>query len=140
MIIITGLLFMTQAYGQNIKAYQWQNRILIIEASDLTNPMYMAQLNQFKNAEKELAERKILIYEIVDGRYKRTDYLGLNSDDKWNEITDTRKTVSSIPGGFRVSLVGLDGGVKRKERLLIKKETLFQLIDSMPMRRSELDH
>jgi len=35
-------------------------------------------------------------------------------------------------------LIGLDGGVKLKETEVLKKEDLFSIIDSMPMRLREI--
>ncbi|MEL6747685.1 MAG: DUF4174 domain-containing protein, partial [Pseudomonadota bacterium] len=35
-------------------------------------------------------------------------------------------------------LVGKDGGVKRRAHLPVRLETLFEVIDSMPMRREEM--
>jgi hypothetical protein len=39
---------------------------------------------------------------------------------------------------FEVKLIGLDGSVKNKETAVINPQKVFDLIDSMPMRRQEL--
>jgi hypothetical protein len=39
---------------------------------------------------------------------------------------------------FEVFLIGLDGGIKIKQTKPITLEELYQKIDAMPMRRSEL--
>ena len=41
-------------------------------------------------------------------------------------------------GEFRVILVGKDGGVKLDRNVAVRSEELFALIDSMPMRRYEM--
>ena len=42
------------------------------------------------------------------------------------------------PGGFRIVLVGKDGGIKLEQEEVLDPETLFSLIDGMPMRRNEM--
>jgi putative N-acetylmannosamine-6-phosphate epimerase len=40
--------------------------------------------------------------------------------------------------GFEVILIGKDGGVKKRKTELMTTEELFAIIDSMPMRQSEM--
>ncbi|OHX63799.1 hypothetical protein NH26_24710 [Flammeovirga pacifica] len=39
---------------------------------------------------------------------------------------------------FEVVLIGLDGGVKLRQSTILSKKALYDKIDSMPMRRAEL--
>ena len=39
---------------------------------------------------------------------------------------------------FAVMLVGKDGGVKRSEDETVEMRSIYELIDTMPMRRSEM--
>ncbi len=40
--------------------------------------------------------------------------------------------------GFEVMLIGKDGGVKKRKTTLLTPEELFDIIDAMPMRQSEM--
>ena len=40
--------------------------------------------------------------------------------------------------GFKVSLIGLDGGVKLTRKEVLEAQTLFNTIDAMPMRMAEI--
>ena len=42
------------------------------------------------------------------------------------------------PGGFKLVLVGKDGGVKLEQDAVLAPEELFAVIDRMPMRRNEM--
>ena len=48
------------------------------------------------------------------------------------------KIVTQTAKVFRVRLVGKDGGVKLDRGVPVDVQTLFALIDAMPMRRSEI--
>lgn len=39
---------------------------------------------------------------------------------------------------FSVTLIGLDGGIKLETTEILKRKELYRIIDSMPMRRSEI--
>lgn len=40
--------------------------------------------------------------------------------------------------GFEIILIGKDGGVKKRKTSLMQTDELFGIIDSMPMRQSEM--
>lgn len=50
-----------------------------------------------------------------------------------------RKKLGVAPRGFVVVLVGKDGGVKQTWREPVEPARLFALIDTMPMRRDEVE-
>ena len=63
----------------------------------------------------------------------------LNSENsKTFENHDLWDRYNQRGDSFRLILIGLDGGVKLNQRTIINRKTLFSIIDSMPMRRSEL--
>lgn len=134
--LIVGILVITNLQGQDLKKYEWKNRLLIIESPEQTNTKYIHQLEELKNLKKDLSDRKIVVIERVANNYKTTDYQSTQSDQEWRE-TESHNQNHKIEE-FKVTLIGLDGGVKLEKTEILKKEDLFGIIDAMPMRKYEL--
>ena len=122
--------------GQEIDAYQWENRILIVKTEGSESELYLTQLEELRSQEQGLAERKLLIYQ-VKGQYYRK---GLKDDGEWRIINNKRLlTISNKSNSnFEVILIGLDGGIKLRRSEVLPTNELFAIIDGMPMRRREL--
>ena len=131
-----GMLFLSNINGQRLEEFQWENRILIIETPNKSNERYQSQMNEFVNLEVDLLDRKMLIIEIVADQYKTTNYLLEQNDTEWKELESSSK--KSTIETFKVTLIGLDGSIKLEQKDILTKEELFRIIDSMPMRKSEL--
>jgi hypothetical protein len=92
-------------------------------ASDRANPNYIEQLRLFERAKAGMRERDLVLVEGVGG-----------SADA--EALRRRYSVPHDP--FRAILVGKDGGAKLSAAAPISAETLFETIDTMPMRQDEM--
>lgn len=90
----------------DLSSHRWKDRILIVEAPSPTDPDFVAQQDRFDRAEAEMRERDL----VVKPRFG-----------------------SDI---FRITLIGKDGGRKLRQTELLDLNTLFSLIDSMPMRKT----
>jgi len=137
-MLAIGLFFISNLNGQKLEEYIWKNRILIIESPNTANVRYKSQINELVNLEKGLLDRRILIIEIVENKYKTTNYLLEQNDEQWKKL-ENRGEKSKIEE-FKVTLIGLDGNVKLEKKEKLKKEELFKIIDSMPMRKHELSN
>jgi len=51
----------------------------------------------------------------------------------------TRNRFGVLSGRFQLLLIGKDGGVKLRSEQPVPTQDIFGLIDSMPMRRQEMD-
>lgn len=102
--------------------YRWKNRILVInqEMKGSQN-----QLDGFLQKTEELDDRDLLVF-VQEG-----DRLICKNAEIKPLSTDTQ----NYPG---VTLIGKDGGVKLKQDEMVDLQVIFDLIDSMPMRRSEM--
>ena len=98
--------------AQELAQYQWQHRVILL-CGDHNSEPYQKQLNILSDheLEAELAERKLILIKDSD------EHCG---DD------------------FKIMLYGLDGGVKLSSSTAVNTQEIFDLIDSMPMRRAEL--
>ncbi|MBP0437246.1 DUF4174 domain-containing protein [Tianweitania sediminis] len=114
-----------------LAAYQWKKRVLLIFGEEAE---VAQQDGRFAEQQSQANERDLVVLSIVGN---------LVADGVSRERLPT---ASALRTRFRVDenadltvvLVGKDGGEKLRETELIEPETVFDLIDSMPMRRSEM--
>ena len=99
--------------AQELAQYQWQRRVILL-CGDHNSDTYQNQLNilSAEELEAELADRKLILIK--------------DSEDHCNDED------------FKIVLYGLDGGVKLSSSTAVKAIEIFELIDSMPMRRAEI--
>lgn len=139
-IILTfiGCLLFLYAYGQNLDNHKWKDRILIVKAETEASIKYQNQIKELRNSPAAFKERKLVIYQVIGKKYELIDYD--NQETKmYGEVSNQMNLNilnKKIP--FEIILIGLDGGIKLRKSDMIRKEELFSIIDSMPMRSSEL--
>ena len=137
-ITIVVSLIITSVFSQNINDHRWQNRVLIIQTSSDTSQLYQQQFKEFKNAENAFIDRKLVIYEIVGNKVRMTDYKNDKSNRSWKVASKSVNAKFMDNVTFKITLIGLDGGIKLDQTEVLKKNELFQIIDAMPMRRFEI--
>ena len=120
-LLILVLLLVNSSFAQDITKYQWKNRVVIIFGTDYDNNKVREQHQVFEAFSNEIADREIII--LVPRKKERLKLL-------------KRLDLSNDYSGL--ILVGKDGGIKLQQRLVVRPETLFNLIDGMPMRRAEI--
>lgn len=86
------------------------------------------QLDLLKNRKKELLERDLIVFQYANGK--------LVDIDGNTESLNTKSVPYKDYNGLL--LIGKDGGVKLKKKFLVPPDEIFELIDSMPMRRTEM--
>lgn len=86
------------------------------------------QINAFEGYAAAIQERDILIFVLRNKKVFDLDGLPV----KWigRTLPDT-----SFKG---IVLIGKDGGIKLKKPFVLSAEHIFDVIDSMPMRRAEM--
>ncbi|MFT6811266.1 MAG: hypothetical protein ACJA01_004514 [Saprospiraceae bacterium] len=137
-LVILGAMICGTINGQNLKRNRWENRVLLIQASDISSEKFQDQLSEFNDSQEGLEERKLLVYQIVGDKYRIYNSPKKKSDEGWKGVEG--RSFSSLDKGeiFKVTLIGLDGGIKLERTTILKKIALFRIIDSMPMRISEM--
>ncbi|MFS4469502.1 DUF4174 domain-containing protein [Maribacter sp. 2210JD10-5] len=119
--------------SQDLESYRWKNRIILLVAPEIDNNGLESQLTEFNAKKTEMDDRVIKLFLVTPKSTYRTNmeaatlsaskvYTALNIDIDFAGII----------------LIGKDGGVKLKESFTIKVKDIFNLIDSMPMRRQEM--
>ena len=139
-LLILGLFALTKLNGQNMDSHKWNNRIIIVSKSIETSNKYQIQIQNLRSKKEELKDRKIVLYEIDNNKYRFTDFQNSSNNDSWNEISEIDLIKFKNRTDFEISLIGLDGGIKLKSNELVNTKELFDLIDSMPMRKYEMEN
>ena len=119
--------------AQSLEDYQWKNRIvLLIENSESSGEM-KEQLKKFQSSKKEMKERDLLLLLVT--------IRSVLSEDGSPTTLDREKILKQFrisPKFNGVALIGKDGGLKLKQPFLIAPQKVYDLIDSMPMRKNEM--
>jgi len=117
-------------YSQDLSDFKWKNRVVIFTDSDQKFSKAKPAMLAFKSQEKEVEERALLLLLYAQGSF-------YDDNGALLSLQSERLIKPSFEG---VILLGKDGGVKFKEPYPVKAETIFNLVDSMPMRRAEMKY
>jgi hypothetical protein len=115
-------------------------RALLVFAPALDNPQLVQQFNELKAHATELKSRSVLYVPIVPEGHNqpipgsKVPTVRLSED----ELAAMRHRFKVEPAEFLVILIGKDGGEKLNSRTPVTVVQLERLIDSMPMRKSEM--
>ncbi len=138
-LLIVALILMTSKLtGQNLDSHKWENRLILIISKTQESEVYKSQIEEFETSYKGFAERRLIIYLILPNQYKSVDYQNDKSDNNWTTSSKLFKRYADDQSDFKVILIGLDGSIKLQQNDLLTTDKLFETIDAMPMRRSEI--
>lgn len=110
---------MQTGFSQQLEDYQWKNRLLILVAKE-ENPKKNTQSKIFAKEEAALNDCELIVLHKPSGD---------------EELLSAFHIEPAFEG---VLLIGKDGGLKFKKPFLVEPETIFSIIDQMPMRRAEM--
>lgn len=105
--------------SQELSQYKWKNRLVILVSVDLESESISKQGKHFNADKKKMTEREMLL---------------LRLSPKSEEL-ETYNIAQNYEG---VLLIGKDGGLKAKYDFVVAPSVLFELVDSMPMRKAEM--
>jgi hypothetical protein len=111
---------------EKMQSLAWKNRVIVLYAPEANSKEFEQQKQILAAQTKELNERDLVVIECVGKT--------LSPEDKNYVAHHFMHDLN----GFGVWLVGKDGGTKLSETKPVSTEKFFSLIDSMPMRRSEM--
>ena len=125
--IFSGILllsFMTimipkELQGIELSQYLWKSRIILTFADDQDHPDLIRLKAEMKENECEILNRDLLHFHFS------------------NEGKTGNHTITNDQS-FRILLIGKDGGIKYESNRFVSLIQLFELIDSMPMRKDEM--
>jgi hypothetical protein len=129
------------AQPSTLRAMRDCYRPLLVFAPAMDNPQLVEQLNQLKAHAIDVKSRDLLYVPIVPEGHNqpilstKVHTASLSED----ELAAMRHHFKVEPDEFLVILIGKDGGEKLNSRTPVPVDQLKQLIDSMPMRKSEMN-
>jgi hypothetical protein len=119
--------------AQAMSGYRWKYRPVVVLAGADEDAALAEQRRIFAANRAGLAERDIVVIWVVGNKVRAE--LGPGPQLTANQL---RARFGAAETGFRVALVGKDGGTKLTRSKPLSAEVLFGTIDSMPMRRKEV--
>lgn len=123
------------ALDLDLGALRWKNRVLVVSSPSGSDPSFRLQKRDLEANADGVLERDLMILEILQQGESRVGDRLLSEKAVQHLLRD----LGVRPGLFQVLLIGKDGTVKLRSEAPVPVKDLFALIDSMPMRRREMD-
>ncbi len=124
-LVTTTLLratIMTDTSTDPLASYVWNSRVLVVTAPSEADPQLVAQ-RQIYDEGRAGADERDLVLVVAIGDSPQASAL---------------RRRFGLSGEFHVVLVGKDGSAKLASAKTVSADRLFALIDTMPMRRQEM--
>ena len=151
MILIVSILSFTTTSSSNdsvFDQYLWNNRLIVVFTPDMNSELISKQRKVFESNAPGMHERHLVLWTLNPGKspiVEPATIKGLTQDSSLmkslnpNVTKDLYQSFVTDPEQFRILLIGKDGTEKlRKNNETLSHRELFNLIDSMPMRRQEM--
>ena len=122
------------ALSMDLAGFQWKNRLLFLFAPDGNHPKFKKLQHDIAGQPYEVKDRDLVIFEILEQGASRMQ-TGVMDRQAADSVRDR---FGIAKNEFTLILVGKDGGVKLKRENYVSLATVFDLIDSMPMRQIEM--
>ncbi len=120
--------------GADLSAFRWKHRLLVIFAVAETDGAYIKLNKRLDRSARGVEDRDLIVFRIFEKSPSRIENGALSHRD----AQLLRQRFKVPPGQFSVVLVGKDGGVKMTARQSVDLQSVFDLIDRMPMRQQEM--
>lgn len=131
-LILTFLCFGSVIAGEqgmrSLSDFQWRNRLILVE--DANEPDQ--RVETLRRYAAGIDDRDIVWFVVRDQDIQS------NMEEPGRDLEqNVRKTLGEQPDNVSVILIGKDGGIKQRSRVL-DVDGIFALIDTMPMRKREM--
>ncbi len=123
------------AAADPLQVYTWENRLLLIFTPAQDDPGYLRQQRDLDQVRAGLIERDLIVFHLRPG----TEAM-IGNEKAGFMSAQIYRDYAIDPARFAVVLVGKDGSPKLIRDTAVSSETLFDLIDSMPMRQWEMQN
>ena len=123
-----------EAVDLRIDDYAWSHRPLVVFAASEDAHELAEQRKRLQGAEAALKDRDMVVIEVIGREAGTVDGQPLSDA----AVAHLVERYDPSTNAFEVLLIGKDTGVKLRRGEPVTTETLFELIDSMPMRQREM--
>ncbi len=121
-------------WGADLRVHHWKHRLLLIFAPNGTDMRLMDLEARMDARNEDMQDRDLLTFRILETGLSGRPGAPMTEADA--EVL--RRRYKAPQGRFTVILIGKDGGVKLVQEERISLQAIFDLIDTMPMRRREM--
>lgn len=141
LLLLPAILILTLAMSQAqdtpaslLESHLWEERVLLVMADTTDNAQYRQQRDILRTHPDGVQSRDLVIYDLVADTTARRDGRTLP------HLSSNRflAHLGSEGHDFTVTLIGKDGTEKHRQHEALSADTLFNLIDAMPMRQQEM--
>jgi hypothetical protein len=117
---------------------KWKNRVLLLDFPEGSGYNLSQLEKQIQRGKKNISNRDLVLFHIGDlGKTGRRYAEELSEDDRKSIRTKLKLGErSELP---LIILIGKDGGIKAAQKKDFDLVKLFKLIDTMPMRKKEME-
>lgn len=127
-------------FTSSLESLRDNTRILLVFAANSADPQFTQQLAAFKGQEGAFMERGLILVPVL-GHWSPQDSALYEANLPFSVEREQQyaRTRFKIPASsFTVVLLGRDGGEKFRAHVPVAAKALFETVDSMPMRRLEM--
>ena len=121
LLSLMAIMIPKELHGIELNQYLWKNRIILTFADDEDHSDLIKLKADMRENNCGILNRDLLHFHF-------------SNDGKTRNYTTTNDQ------SFRILLIGKDGGIKYESKRSVSLIQLFELIDSMPMRKNEMQH
>ena len=125
----------TQTLDFDLDALRWQKRVLLLFGPSKSEASLLTQKQDLASRFQEVVDRDIITLEILENGESRAGDRVLSK----NAVESIRRRLGVRSGAFQLILIGKDGAVKLRSDKPVAAQDIFKIIDSMPMRRQEME-
>ena len=133
-LIALNLCVPGEATPMDLTQFQWKNRLLFLFAPDRSHPFYDHLYSQIVEQKSEVEDRDLVVFSVL---LRGSSQMNTTAIDR-QEADSFRDRFKIPPNEFSLILIGKDGGIKLRRNDQVDLAEVFELIDSMPMRRNEM--
>lgn len=139
LVLISIALMATPAFGRDnpLSAVKGEKRVLLLFAKSRSDASLDKQIDLLRERRPELRERDLVVLRSAGNEETRAaiGYVSLPP----GAAVRLRAIYKPRRSGLTSVLIGKDGTEKARWERVVQPDELFELIDSMPMRRREIN-
>jgi hypothetical protein len=123
-----------RAVAAELSDYLWQSRPLLVFAPTDSDPRFAETMRRIDNSRCDFANRDMVLGRIVTEGTSTLDGRVVDA----NQAQRLQSEFGVNANGFSVVLIGKDGGEKWRVNDVPNTQTIYAVIDGMPMRGREM--
>lgn len=135
--VVTPLIDNSVASAGTLDRLKGKKRVILLFAKSRSTAGLDQQVDTLRNFRPEMRERDLIVLQ-TSGNEETRSAIGYSSIQRGTSRS-LREMFKPVGSGMTVILVGKDGTEKGRWQRVVQPNEFFELIDSMPMRKLEMN-